>query len=702
MAHKPERNSQGNKAEEDTEAAQGMPNVPAGEPGSREPNSEIRKDEDSQMEWQPPVGSLPENLDVASADSKDDQVSEEWRPPVGVLPDALSILSRHQNEERTKDEVAPSEWRSPEEVASDAFLAALEASKPGVSSRESKHPPQSLSDDIANRVEVFAESSEVHDDVAREMQSSSEHDLIDEISPADSNEVYDSQHEMSVKVESASEKLNIESDYRMDEESNLDASAEEQHPAVEAVNTDSTNISGLPAQTGPRDAEEEKRQPGDSVPNELSPVPQDAELVGSTDKVSAKSWEPPVGVLPDNLAIISEPSKAESMNAERSQDEWRPPVGALPDELPIVPANAAEGARSDRTEEEVNPPVGVLPDDLPVLASSSAKTEPGTIQTAATRGRQTSSQMASGTISQIDRWLIGIAFGAFMTLLAILGVSRAVAEFYSLAAEFPLTGWVYLVVLLAAVICVATLAVRVWLRYHRLQEVVQLRSAIECYLSDPIYFSDDRWLRQEWQNYLTRLELTGDPQTLKHIGYVRSSFNNYLNDPARDLEEIETLLLASLDQRADAITEKRAAQVAVSTALASRLLDGIIVFWQSVRLVDDISQLYAGRPGLLGTFQILTRSVAMLTFAELTNVATEAVGGIFAQKASAKLGARVAEGAANGLLMIRLGEAIKRQCRPAPIRTPLKHPVTRLASVLHKSLGFEWLASFLSSGAKRA
>ena len=56
-----------------------------------------------------------------------------------------------------------------------------------------------------------------------------------------------------------------------------------------------------------------------------------------------------------------------------------------------------------------------------------------------------------------------------------------------------------------------------------------------------------------------------------------------------------------------------------------------------VAMVVDVSTLYAGRPGLLGTVRLLRRALVMTVLAEIAEQATEFVADWVANKAAAKL-----------------------------------------------------------------
>ena len=136
----------------------------------------------------------------------------------------------------------------------------------------------------------------------------------------------------------------------------------------------------------------------------------------------------------------------------------------------------------------------------------------------------------------------------------------------------------------------------------------------------------------------------------------------------RDLIDLaERGLMTSLDERARREIALAARRVSVVTAISPRaVLDLLFVLAQIARLVRKISEIYGGRPGMLG-FWRLARSVG----AHLTITGGMAVGDSLIQQVvghglAAKLSARLGEGVLNGMLTARVGLSALSVCRPMP------------------------------------
>jgi uncharacterized membrane protein YcjF (UPF0283 family) len=278
-----------------------------------------------------------------------------------------------------------------------------------------------------------------------------------------------------------------------------------------------------------------------------------------------------------------------------------------------------------------------------------------------------------------DRILLVMTLLALVTLALIVLTARVATEFVSLISTSTAIGWIYLAAVMVVAVSIGRLAFLSWRRYQIKRDITMLRQFIvEHQRTGTSLPGDATRLRQEFEAYINDLERQADAETRESINAVRRKFNDYSGDISRDVEEVETYLLLPFDRLADQVIEKRSAEAAVATAIVSNSLVGVIVMWQAVRLIDQVSQLYAGRPGVWGTLRLLRKGMATAVFAEIAELVAQAVNEAVAQKTLAFLGDRVAEGMANGLLMIRLGQAIKMECRPVPCPRPSSTPLPRL------------------------
>jgi len=152
----------------------------------------------------------------------------------------------------------------------------------------------------------------------------------------------------------------------------------------------------------------------------------------------------------------------------------------------------------------------------------------------------------------------------------------------------------------------------------------------------------------------------------------------------KDLVDLaERNLVAPLDEQARREIAAAAKRVSVVTAVSPRaVLDVIFVGGQAIVLMRRISEIYGGRPGLLGFFK-LARSVG----AHLAITGTVAVGDTLLQQVlghgiAARLSAKLGEGVLNGLLTARVGLSAMAVCRPTPFVTEKQPGVKDVAPFL--------------------
>ncbi len=126
-------------------------------------------------------------------------------------------------------------------------------------------------------------------------------------------------------------------------------------------------------------------------------------------------------------------------------------------------------------------------------------------------------------------------------------------------------------------------------------------------------------------------------------------------------------LLAALDDQVRQIIRRESLAVAVATALSpSGAADAFVVLWRNVNLVTRIAEIYYGRPGIRGTFMVLTDvSFAAVVASQMQGIAEKGVqtAGGFLGKAASPLAGPVVDGVVNGLVTMRVGYLAMHRCR---------------------------------------
>lgn len=157
---------------------------------------------------------------------------------------------------------------------------------------------------------------------------------------------------------------------------------------------------------------------------------------------------------------------------------------------------------------------------------------------------------------------------------------------------------------------------------------------------------------------------TARPGTARARAHI-SALTSEIVD-GRDLIEIaERELISPLDQQVAVEIAGAAKRVSVVTAVSPRaVVDILFVGAQSIRLIRRISDIYGGRPGLLGFLKLLRSVLAHLIVTGGMAAGDSLIQQLLGQGLAARLSARLGEGVLNGFLTTRIGLSAMAVCRP--------------------------------------
>ncbi len=233
--------------------------------------------------------------------------------------------------------------------------------------------------------------------------------------------------------------------------------------------------------------------------------------------------------------------------------------------------------------------------------------------------------------------------GVLLVGLAGLSVGNFVADQFARAAGL---GWATLAVALAGFGLIGAAAARELGFLRRLDRVDRLRAE----LADPRTARDAarRWLR-----------------TVPNGGLVSASVAA-MDDP----QAIAAVLRAgpgrALYQEAAALGRTAALQMlAVTAAVPSPALDGLVVTLRGLRLVRQVAELYGLRPGTLGSVALLRRTLLSGVYVTGANVAVDTlVKAVISNPALQTMAGDVAGAGVAARRMIVLARATAAACSP--------------------------------------
>ena len=276
--------------------------------------------------------------------------------------------------------------------------------------------------------------------------------------------------------------------------------------------------------------------------------------------------------------------------------------------------------------------------------------------------------------AQAQGFLRGGAFSWGGLLLSSLGGLAAFAFglwldqlVESLFARSTALGWIGVGLAALAILAFCALIAREALAIFRQRKVALLHKALAL-----AHEADDRdaaraKIGELVALYHNRPALAG---ARAHLAELRSEIVD-----GRDLIDIaERQLMPALDSAARQEIASAAKRVSLVAAISPRaMIDMIFVAAQALRLIRRISQIYGGRPGLLGAWRLARAVGAHLAItggmALTDGLAQQIIGHGLAAKVSARLG----EGVLNGTLTARIGLSAVSVCRPMPFAA-LKAP----------------------------
>ncbi len=141
-----------------------------------------------------------------------------------------------------------------------------------------------------------------------------------------------------------------------------------------------------------------------------------------------------------------------------------------------------------------------------------------------------------------------------------------------------------------------------------------------------------------------------------------------INDPDAVVALLRAGPVADLRARADALGRTAAVQVfAAAAAVPSPAFDGLLVGWRGIRLVRQVAALHGLRPGLVGTFALLRRTMLAAAGVVATDLAADTLArALLSSPLLAHFAGDVAGAGVAARRMIVLARATAAACDPLP------------------------------------
>ncbi|SDK26847.1 TIGR01620 family protein [Microbulbifer yueqingensis] len=233
----------------------------------------------------------------------------------------------------------------------------------------------------------------------------------------------------------------------------------------------------------------------------------------------------------------------------------------------------------------------------------------------------------------------------------------------------------------------ATIATSIWEYFRagrplrRLQETQELAVELRDCRSD----DDAREFRTRLQKHFS-----GKPQGALLARVLEETPDYY--DSSELLRHLEVTFLEALDQEALRRIVRQATSTGALVGLSPfATLDVLVALRQSLRMIDDVAQIYGVRPSMVIRWRLFKKVLALVAYSGASEYAVselwpELVGDSMLSTVSARLG----QGMGASLFMGRIGLATLQACRPIPFtekqRPRLGALTRRIASSLKERL----------------
>ena len=265
------------------------------------------------------------------------------------------------------------------------------------------------------------------------------------------------------------------------------------------------------------------------------------------------------------------------------------------------------------------------------------------------------------------------ALGALAMLAIGLAVDELVRDLFT---RHEWLGWFALVLTTLVVVAILVLIIRELAALIRLRKIATLRDHAEQAFLENYKGAADKVDVEITALYANRIDLAS----------ARNAYSTFENDvigPSDRIRLIETELLSPLDKRAEELVMNAAKRVAIVTAVSPRaLIDVLYVLAENLRLIRAISELYGGKPGMIGFWRLTKSVLSHLAITGAISLGDGLMQQMVGHGLAARLSARFGEGVINGLLTARIGLSAHDICRPVPFLHRERPSISRYLNTL--------------------
>jgi putative membrane protein len=274
---------------------------------------------------------------------------------------------------------------------------------------------------------------------------------------------------------------------------------------------------------------------------------------------------------------------------------------------------------------------------------------------------------------------VSLFFAAFAGLLS-LGAGLAVDQLISdLFARQNWLGWVAAGLTFFLVLAALAIFLREIWSISRLNTLAAIRNNAASVQSGEKPADGGKVVRELEAIYFLRPDMAGPRKT-----FERDRVDILDGEDLLSLFEMQ--FMRPLDMRAKTLVMQSARRVSLVTAISPRaLVDVAYVLLENARLIRQISQLYGGRPGVLGFWKLTGNVLGHLAVTGAIAAGDSLIQQVVGHGVAARISTKLGEGIVNGLLTARIGVAAMDQSRPLQFKASKRPGISEFFAELIRS-----------------
>jgi len=253
-------------------------------------------------------------------------------------------------------------------------------------------------------------------------------------------------------------------------------------------------------------------------------------------------------------------------------------------------------------------------------------------------------------------------FSIFTLIFASLIIFGSIAESILFANQLlevnVVFGYIYLSILSAVIYFVFTFSFREIIKYLEISKVEKIQAEAKFLEENP-----NRNSINFAKNILEKYKYSQNENVKNGVETFRTDLPHL--EYAQILPNISEKILSPIDMEVEKLIFKYAKENGIATAISPiPLFDALFIIWRNIRMVNQISEIYGFRAGLIGNFTLLKRVAEQLIFIGVAELTADSFSILTGQTIVSKLSSSIAQGVGHSILTVRIGLATIQVSRP--------------------------------------